>query len=247
MGLDATTFVLEIVNFLVLLWLLSRFLFRPVQAAITRRQREDEAAKQALEAQRLAVAAQQKDVAQARARLDVEREAAREKLSAEIAEERARRLDALNAELDEERVKAQARAAARSAEEARREDERAARRAQEFLRRFLARLAGPELERAIAALFVADLAALDAEARKRLAETFAGAAVAAATAFEATEALRQQVEKAVRALLGRTVAVHWQIDPALVAGISVRLDGHLLEASLARALDAFGPDAEDAS
>ena len=40
MGLDTTTFVLEIVNFLILLWLLNRFLYRPVQAAIARRQQQ---------------------------------------------------------------------------------------------------------------------------------------------------------------------------------------------------------------
>ena len=37
MQLDWTTFILEIVNFLVLLWILKRFFFRPVREAIARR------------------------------------------------------------------------------------------------------------------------------------------------------------------------------------------------------------------
>ena len=64
MGLDLTTFVLEIVNFLVLLWLLSHFLYRPVQAAIARRQQQAEQARQALEAQRLSLEAKQTELQQ---------------------------------------------------------------------------------------------------------------------------------------------------------------------------------------
>ena len=34
MQIDATTFALEIINFLILLWILRRFFFAPVRAAI---------------------------------------------------------------------------------------------------------------------------------------------------------------------------------------------------------------------
>lgn len=37
MTIDPFTFALEIVNFLVLLWLLHRFLYRPIQEAIAER------------------------------------------------------------------------------------------------------------------------------------------------------------------------------------------------------------------
>ena len=43
MQLDWTTFLLEIANFLVLVWILQRFLYDPVRAAITRRQERIEA------------------------------------------------------------------------------------------------------------------------------------------------------------------------------------------------------------
>ena len=40
MELDWTTFVLEVLNFLVLVWLLKRFLYRPVLAVIEARRAE---------------------------------------------------------------------------------------------------------------------------------------------------------------------------------------------------------------
>jgi F-type H+-transporting ATPase subunit b len=38
MNFDWTTFVLEVINFLILVWLLKRFLYRPVLDAVARRQ-----------------------------------------------------------------------------------------------------------------------------------------------------------------------------------------------------------------
>jgi F-type H+-transporting ATPase subunit b len=46
-----TTFVLEIINFLVLIWILKRFLFKPVKAVVSQRQADID--KQLLESQRL--------------------------------------------------------------------------------------------------------------------------------------------------------------------------------------------------
>jgi F-type H+-transporting ATPase subunit b len=247
MGLDLTTFVLEIVNFLVLLWLLSHFLYRPVQAAIAGRQQQAEQAHQALQAQRAAVEQQHEELQQSRRQLDLERDQAREQLGAEIAAERTRRLDALKAELADERAKAQARAAAQQEQEARQRDAAASLRAQDFVRSFLGRLAGPALESAIIGLFLADLAALDADVRGRLADSVAEGSLEVATAFEPSAADRGRIEAALAAFLGRPPKAAWRIDPALIAGVSVRLDGHLLEASLARGLDVFAPRAEGAA
>ncbi len=244
MGLDATTFILEIVNFLVLLWLLSHFLYRPVQAAIAMRQQQAEQANRALQTERAALQAQQQELQQTRARFDVEREAARQKLSADVAAERTRRLAALNAELEDERAKIQARAAAQQSQEARRRDAEAAQRAQNCLRGYLGRLAGPELEQAIIRLFLSDLAALAPDALKALRAATSGAAIEVATSFEPTNDERQKVEAGLLAALGTREPRQWSIDPALISGISVRLNGHLLEASLSRALDAFAPKPE---
>jgi len=241
MGLDATTFVLEIVNFLVLLWLLHRFLYRPVQAAIAKRQRQAEEAAQELATQRAALDARQRELQKARAALDDERASMQQALGAEIAAERARRLDALRTELDDERTKAQTRSALEQQQEARRQEAAAAQRAQAFVRRYLERLAGPELERAITGLFLSDLAALGPEARDRLRSSPAGGTIEIATAFAPPDSERREVEASLLTTLGRTVSARWTIDPALIAGISVRLDGQLLEASLARALAAFAP------
>lgn len=239
MGLDATTFILEIINFLVLLWLLTRFLYRPLQAAISKRQQAEEQARQALEAQRAELKAQADAFAAQQAAQTAQRDAALKQVEADVDAERARRLAALDADMTAERARAEAQLAAQQAQQQRTLDAAATQRAEEFLRGYLQRLAGAELERAIIGLFLADIAALDAAQRQPLQATPAAAVVDIATAFAPDAATRHDIEAAITALLGRTPTCRWQIDTALAAGISVRLDGHVLEASLARALDAF--------
>ncbi|HWQ12793.1 MAG TPA: hypothetical protein VNL77_08335, partial [Roseiflexaceae bacterium] len=103
MAFDWLTFGFEIVNFLVLVWLLHRLLYRPVLAMIQRRRDEIAASTQAAEALR-AEAEQLK--AEYDRRLEDwagERARARRELDEELERERQRRLQALETELAERR------------------------------------------------------------------------------------------------------------------------------------------------
>ncbi|SMF51026.1 ATP synthase F0 subcomplex B subunit [Azospirillum oryzae] len=121
MHIDGWTLLLQAVNFLILVWLLRRFLYRPVLAVIAERQaatervrNEAEAARQAaetaresLEAQRTALPAERdRLIAAARAEAETERTALLDKARAEadhaleearsrLVDERAQALDAL--------------------------------------------------------------------------------------------------------------------------------------------------------
>ncbi len=121
MHIDGWTLLLQAINFLILVWLLRRFLYRPILAVIAERQAatervrtEAEAARQAaetarqtLEAQRTALPAERdRLIAAARAEAEAERAALLEKARGEadhaleearsrLADERAQALDAL--------------------------------------------------------------------------------------------------------------------------------------------------------
>lgn len=239
MGLDATTYVLEVINFLVLLWLLRRFLFKPLLAAIRARQEQAEQARQALVKQRAQVQAELREVEQARDQLANARDSAQRQLASEIAAERGKRLQALDADIAEERTKAEARLKTAERQHDREQQQRAAAQAQEFLHGYLARLAGVELERAIIELFFADLAALPAAARDQLCQSLHEAPLRISSAYALDQALQARLLAALGEALRRPLQAHWEIDPELLAGIAVELDGHVLEANLAGGIDAF--------
>ena len=249
MELDATTFLLEVVNFLVLLWLLTRFLYRPMRAALDARAQA--AAQHAAELQERSATleARSADLQRQQREQEQRREAAEHDLAGEIAREREARLSKLRREVDDERAKARARLDQELASAREQTSEAARRAASTFVAAFLRRLASPELEAAIAQLFLTDLKQQSEAARAALREGLAlhrdGIAVVdVATAHEAPATLREQVDAQLRELLGAPVRLTWRIDAALLAGICVHLPGHQLEASLSRGIDAFAASAE---
>jgi F-type H+-transporting ATPase subunit b len=248
MELDATTFLLEVVNFLVLLWLLTRFLYRPMRAALDARAQA--AAQRAAELQQRSATLETRaaDLQRQQRELQQRRESAEHDLAGEIARAREAQLAKLRREADDERAKAHARLDQELASAREQVSDTARRTASAFVADYLQRLASPELEGAIARLFLADLKEQSQAARLALREGLAlhrdgTVVVDVATAHEAPAPLREQVEAPLRELLDTPVRLTWRIDEALLAGICVHLPAHQLEASLRRGIDAFAATA----
>lgn len=242
MDLDLTTFALEIVNFLTLLWLLHRFLYKPMQQALQRRAEAASAQATAAAAERAELQSQAAELTRRATELDARRDTALRELAAEVAAERERRRAALAKELADEREKARARIAEEQRGARERADLELRSRAARFVATYLARLASPAVETAVVELFLADLAAHGEAARAALCQELAAdeaPPVDVCTAYEPPPAVRERVDAQVRALLGGTLRTRWRIEPALLAGICVHLPGHQLEASLRRGIDAF--------
>jgi F-type H+-transporting ATPase subunit b len=242
LDLNWTTFALEAVNFLVLVWILKRFLYKPVLDVIARRRAGIE---QALAEARARHAEAEDLERRYRDRLsawETERQEARDALGKEIAAERARLLEGLKNALAEERRKAEVVEARRRAEEQAQREEQAVQAGLAFTARLLERLADPALEARLVELAVADLAALPADRRKALKEAMAGreGPPVVTTSLPLPPALRQAVSSAVGALLGGAADCAFREDPGLIAGLRVSVGPWVLKASLKDELEFFG-------
>lgn len=246
MNLDVTTLVLQTINFLVLLWLLTRFLYRPLQAALDARQVASTQRRDALAAREAALTRDTAALQAERDAVQTQRNAALQALTTDIAAERQHRLNALRQELDTERAQALTRDRQRRAQQAQTEQADQRRQAADHVAHYLQRLASPAVEAAVIHLLLADLAGPQREAARAAlhgAVVDAAAAVEIETAFEVPPDLSAQVQAALSAVCGCTLAVRWQRAPALLAGIRIQPGGHAsdyaLEASLRRGVDAF--------
>lgn len=240
MRIDWTTFALEIVNFLVLLWILRRFLFRPVREAIARRQAAVAAVLAQAQARADEAAALKSQYETRMQDWDQERERARAQLRDELTQERQRRLgelrDALAAERDRERALHERRRQA----QARELDEEAATRATAFAARLLERLSAPELDARIAAVAAEDLATLPPEQRAAVADAVrSGAGIEIASAHALPAEAIAQLRAALETQLGTPAQLTQRIDPALGGGVRIALGAWVLEASLAHELAQF--------
>ena len=108
MELDWTTFILELINFVVLVWILNRFLYRPVMNVIDQRKAAIQRTLAEAETTRSDAQALQRQYENRVTEWEQEREKARGQLRDEIRVERNRLLEDLRAELDQEREKSAA-------------------------------------------------------------------------------------------------------------------------------------------
>jgi F-type H+-transporting ATPase subunit b len=240
--IDWTTFALEAVNFLVLVWILKRFFYKPVLDVIARRRAAIEASLTEAESRHAEAEALEARSREGLKGLEEERRHGREELAKEIAAERARLLEQMKAGLAEERKKAEVVAERTEAEAARRREAQAVRSGLAFTARLLERVADPALEARLVGMALEDLHDLPEERREAVREAVrdqAGPPVVT-TAGPLPEDRRKAVADALSALLGREAAPEFWEDPALVAGLRVSLGPWVLKASVADELEFLG-------
>lgn len=259
MQIDWLTVTAQIVNFLVLVWLLRRFLYRPVVEAMDRReariaaQLQDAAAKQAeADAEAAAYRAKQDDLARQADAMLAEARAASET-------ERRTLEQAARAAVDQRKQEWQQQVEDQRAEFLRDLRQSAGRHFYALARRALGDLADAELEAQIIRVFLGRLAGLDAEAHARIAAeaTKAGNAVTVESRFEIVAGQQAEITAAIRRELFDAAEVTFRSGPEMPAGIELKAGGQRvgwtlesyldgLESRLAMALDTDGPAVAEA-
>lgn len=241
MLIDWFTVGAQALNFVILVWLMKRFLYKPILDAVDAREKRIAAA--------LADAnARQADALRARDEFQHKNDA--------FDQQRALLLEQATqtAETERQRLLDNARQAADALSAARREGLRAdaqrlnqalIRRAQQeviaIARKALTDLASASLEERIAEVFGQRLRALGGQARQDLAQALAGARAPAIvrSAFELPAAQRATIQSAVDETFSTHIALHFETLPDLVGGIELSANGQKVAWSIADYLGSF--------
>jgi len=241
---DWTTFALEVVNFLVLVWLLKHFLYRPVLAVIEQRRLDGEkanAAAQALDAQARSMKAQYEA---SLLHASEDRDRALAQLESEVALERSRRLATLDADMEAERLRRQAlEARERGALDAARERE-ALDLAARFATHIFERMASPTLEASFIDLCLDELQHIKPDQRAALQTALAEPElpVAVHTAYPVSAEQRTALTAALGTLTNRKLTPDFAEDPRIQAGVRIRIGDWLLKLNLQDELEFFSSD-----
>lgn len=239
MELSWSTFLLEILNFLVLVWILKRFLYKPVREVIARRQAGVEAKLAEAENRHAEATALKAQYESRLADWDTERQQARQALQDEIEAERRRRLDELDDELAQAREKAKVADAAREADARHQLEETGLRLGARFASRLLELATGPELERRLIQIAIDGLADLSEDRIKAMRSNAAGDTLRVSTAFALPDDQRNQLIDTLKGNFGSDVSIGFEQDPALLAGIHIRAGAWELGANLRDELRGF--------
>jgi len=238
---DWTTFILEIINFLILVWILKRFLYRPVLDVIARRR--DDIEKTLADAQHIEAEAnrirQQNE--QQLADWEDEKKTAQARLMAELAAIRESKMAALEASISEEAGRRRVLDKRRRFEFERMVEERGVEQGAEFSTKLLSRLASPELEAKLFGLLLEDLHHLRIEDKNAVKEasTEVGLKINVQSVFSLDKNKQNMLSSALAEIIGRKVPVEYSINPELISGYQVDVGPWVLHANLRDELKFF--------
>ncbi|MDN7674537.1 F0F1 ATP synthase subunit B [Burkholderia oklahomensis] len=219
MRIDWSTLALQAINVVVLVWLLSRFLFRPVSDIIAKRQAAARKLIDDATHERDAARAEHERVHAERASLAAARDDALKAALAQAAAERERLIEQARADAQALRDAARAQAEAGAAQRAKELDARATRLAVDIAAKLLARLPDSARVAGFVDGVAASLAQLPADVRAALAAEDAQVQLVAPRALTAQEAAACRA--AFTASVGRPLEPDVRVDPALIAGLEL--------------------------
>lgn len=245
MEFNWTTFALEILNFLVLVWILTHFLYRPVRNALDQRKTAIEASIGKAESQQAAGEALKRQYENRMADWEAERAQTRAQLADEIAAERARLMAEVHQAIELEREKDRALERRRAIELRQRVTREAAAEAAVFAARLLSRLASPALERRISEIAIEDLPALPEGQIRALRQACVADEARITSAYPLPADVRANVAAALSNLAGATVACAFEQDRNLIAGVRMSAGSWVVRCNLADEL-AFFAESSDA-
>lgn len=242
MQFDWTTFILEILNFLVLVWLLQRFLYRPVLAALDARQEHIHDETRHAEQLRSEAEALRAHYEKQMADWNREQENSRRQLDEELAQIRYAALEKLKQTLTDEEAKLRIRnQSLTTAHEAGLVRE-AANAAYSQAAAMLQRLASPQLTQAILDLFFQDLAALpdgEQSALRKAARQSGNATIEIISAHPLDATQQATLIQALSTVAGEPLPASFREDPTLIAGLRAVVGECQLHANLADELAFF--------
>jgi F-type H+-transporting ATPase subunit b len=228
MLIDWFTVGAQALNFLVLAWLLKRFLYKPILDAIDTREKRIAAELADADARKAEAGKERDDFQHKNEAFDQERAALLGKATEEANAERQRLIDEARKAAD--LLSAKRREALRT--EARSMVEGVSQRAREEVfaigRKVLADLAGTSLEARMGEVFTHQLQDMDGKSKAELAEALKASADPALvrTAYELPEQQQTAIKAALRESISTDLEVRFETAPDLICGIEISANGH---------------------
>ena len=241
MLIDWFTVGAQVLNFLILVWLLKRLLYRPILAAIDAREQRIAGELADAEAKKAAAGAERTAFEQKNAAFDKERAGLLKQATDAAASERQRLLDAAR----EEATVLSAKRQGSLQTEAQELQQEIGRRTQQevfaIARKALGDLDGIALEERMVAVFVERLRALGADEKQTLTSALKATTIpiVVRSTFDLPPAQQALLKTSVHDLLGGDVELRFETAPDLVSGIELSTDGHKLAWSIAEYLTAL--------
>lgn len=238
MLIDWFTVIAQVINFLILVWLLKRYLYRPILNAIDAREQRIAAELADADGKKADAEKQRDEFQQKNAEFDRQRNTYLNQAIEEAKAERQRLLETARQQSDDLRDKRQQ----ALLNEQRSLHEAITHQAREevfaIARKALTDLAGTSLEERMTEIFISRLREMNNEAMADLKSAFAASprTLLVRSAFDLPAEQRAAIETAIMETLSEQKKIQFETKPDLVSGIEISTDGQKIGWSIAEYL-----------
>lgn len=241
MELNWSTFILEIINFLVLVWVLKHYFYRPVLDIIDKRRNEIEQTLNAARKQHEDADILQKQYENRLDDWEREKQKLTESLQQEIQAEREKLLKKINTELADERKKSAVVELRHQAELQQQYQEEAITQGARFASKLLQAVVTPELEKKLFELMIKQLSQLHDDRIETLRQTKLKSLdkIIVQSVFKLNQEQQQQLELLLNKFFDQPIPVEFEQAPALLAGLRISLGAWILRMNLLDELNGF--------
>ncbi len=241
MDFNLSTFAFEIINFLILIWILQRLFYKPLLAVIAKRKQHID--QSLADAQKLHQEADElRSLYENRQKLWMqEKKSALNALHQQIETEKSTQMAKLQVELEQERQKAKVSLTRQQQEFQQQAEKQALQNGARFAGILLKQSAGPALETRLFAMLLDNLKTLP-EACATFLQTFAtkkSVPIKITSTYPLTDELRQQLEQKLGSLISCAVDFQYYQDTSLIAGVRIDIGAWVLHANLKHELAGF--------
>lgn len=241
MEFSLSTFILEVINFLILMWILKHFLYRPVLSALEKRRASiAEKLKQA-DSKMAEAEALQTQYQQRLQKWDAEKQQLQHKLQQDLQEARNTQMTKLQNELTAEREKNQVNLQQELDQTLKHYQSQAHRQGARFASKILHKVAGPEVELHLISLLLEQFSQLKEDQKSRLKKACQASSqqIEISSAYPLSDIQRQRLTDALTELCEEAVTLNFDEDKELLAGLRIHIGAWSMRLNLRDELNGF--------
>jgi len=241
MKINWFTVIAQIINFLILVWLLKRFLYKPILSAIDERENRIASQLKDAEAKETKAKKEQEEFRKKNEAFDLAKKGLMDKAVAETGKERQKLLEDARNEATELRSKLDKSLKEMQANLNRDIAQKTQQEVFAIARQTLADLASLSLEEQSANIFIKRINDLKKEEKKKFIDTLKSDSnpILVQSAFDLPVKQQTDIKSAVNELLGTETQFLFKTTPELISGIEISSNGYKIAWSIAAYLDSI--------
>ncbi len=241
MNINWFTVLAQIINFLLLVWLLKKFLYKPILNAIDEREKKITEKLKDADTQKVAAQRQQEDFKKQQQDFDQQKKALMDKAVADANIKKQQLMDAAKTDADNMRTNM-----AKAAKEKQESDhaaiaEKTQKQVFAITRKALADIASVSLEEQSTNTFVQNIAALKDDEKKHFIDAFKTNTngILVSSAFELSAKQQGEIKNAINVILSADAQVAFRTTPQIISGIELSTNGYKLSWSFSAYLNSL--------